>query len=79
VSLALVIQHAKRMCRVILSVACPAVPYRSTLPRKRYDFRKAVIEYKISVLIFLKILSETFLILTIIQLDITTNMGSGVA
>jgi hypothetical protein len=62
------------MRRVILSVTCPAVPYRSTLSRKRYDFRKTVLEYKICVLISLKILSETFLILTIIQLDIIINV-----
>ena len=36
VSVALFIQHAKRMCRVILpSVACPALPYFSTLLHKR--------------------------------------------
>jgi hypothetical protein len=75
VSVALVIQHAKRMRLVILSAACPAVPYRSTLSRKRYDFRKTAIEYKICVLIFLKILPETFLILTIIQRDINIKVN----
>jgi hypothetical protein len=36
VSVALVIQHAKRMRRIILSpVACLTVPYFSTLTRKR--------------------------------------------
>jgi hypothetical protein len=39
VFIALCIQHSKRMGRVILlSVACPAVQYFSTLSHKRYDF-----------------------------------------
>ena len=51
--LALVIQHAKRVRRIILpSVACPAVPYFSTLSHKRQDIREKFIEYKICVLIF---------------------------
>ena len=40
VSVALVIQHVKRMRRVILSsVASPALQYFSTLSHKRHDFR----------------------------------------
>jgi hypothetical protein len=39
VSVALVIQHAKRMRRIILlSVTCLALLYFSTLSHKRYDF-----------------------------------------
>jgi hypothetical protein len=53
VFVALVIQHAKRMRRVILSsVAGLVLPYFSTLSHVRYDLRKKVTEHKMCVLIF---------------------------
>jgi len=41
IPVALGIQHAKRMRRVLLSsVASPAIQYFPTLSHKRHDFRK---------------------------------------
>ena len=52
-SVALLIQHATRMRRIILSsVASPAVHCSSTLFHKRHDFRKNVIEHEMCVFIF---------------------------
>ena len=52
---ALVIQHAERMRRIVLSsVACPAVPYFPALclSHKRYFFRKKVTEHNMYIMIF---------------------------
>ena len=58
-SVAVGIQHAMRVHRIILSsVDCLAQEYSSTLSHKRHDFRKEVFfECKIRVLIF----STTFM------------------
>jgi DNA-directed RNA polymerase alpha subunit len=48
VSVALVIQHSKRMRRIILSsVPCLALPHVSTLSHKWHDFPKNVTEHQI--------------------------------
>jgi hypothetical protein len=67
------IQNA--MCMNILSlVACQALQYFSTLSHKRHDFRENVIENKLCVLIFYKILFETFLILRRNERDVIKNV-----
>ena len=53
VGVALVIQHATRMRRIILSfVTCLPLLYFSTLLHKPHHFRKNVTEHNMSVLIF---------------------------
>jgi hypothetical protein len=72
---ALVIQHALHMRRIILSsVACLAAPYFPTLSHKRHIFRKKVIEHEIVFLFALQLLSETFRILRRNERDMIINM-----
>jgi hypothetical protein len=75
VSVALATPHSKRMRRIIFpSVASLALSHFFILSHKRHDFRKRnVLEHKICVLIFIKPLSEAFLILRITARDIIIN------
>ena len=58
VYVALLIQHATRMCHIVTSLLAPlAVPYFSTLSHTRHDFRKKNSVHKKCVLIF----STTFI------------------
>ena len=53
VSVALVIQHAKRKHSIVLSsVVCPALPHFSRFSHKRHDFRKKRYLHKMFALIF---------------------------
>jgi hypothetical protein len=72
VTVALVIQHAVRLC-LILFVVYLAVPYFLTLSHKRQYFREKVIEYKMCLFILSSTLTETFLILRRIRRDTTRN------
>jgi len=73
-SVALDIQHAKRMSRIILSVACLALPYFSTLSHQRQNFRQRIIEHKMWVFFFLQLLSETFLTLKRTERDVIIHV-----
>jgi hypothetical protein len=53
----LLIEHATRMRHIVTSLVAPmTLPYFSTLPHKRHDFRENVIGHKMRALI----LSTTF-------------------
>ena len=74
-TVALLILDARRMRRMISPVACPTVPYVSTLSHKGHDLKKKVIEQIICVFYFLyNFLSEIFLILRRIERDIIKNV-----
>jgi hypothetical protein len=78
VSVALVMQHAKRMRRItLLLVACLALPHFYALFHKRHDFRGGggkLSNIKCVFWFSLQILLATFLILRIIQRDITISV-----
>jgi hypothetical protein len=79
VSVALVIQHAIRMCRVTFSnVASLAQSYYFTCSHKRHDFRERKIlpNIKYAFCFSLQLLSETFLTLRRIQWEIIINVQS---
>ena len=57
----------------VSSVACPALPYFSTLHQKQHDFQQGVIKHKMWVFIF-PTTSETFLILRVTHRDIIINV-----
>ena len=78
VSVALVIQHAMRVRRVILSsVASPATQYFSTLSHRRHDFRKKkLLNIKCVFWFSLQLLSETFLILRRTERDMIKSHRS---
>jgi hypothetical protein len=62
--LALVIQHAKCMCRIIFSsLACLALLYFSILSHQRHDFRqRSLLNIKWALIFSLQLSSEQFLI-----------------
>ena len=73
---ALLIAHATQ-CVILLPAASLAAPSFTTFSHKRRDFRNKVTERKIFFFGFLykfTILSQIFLILRIIQVDIVINM-----
>jgi hypothetical protein len=77
VSVALIVQHAERMRRNVLSsVACLVMSYFSTLSHKGHDLMEKVIDHKIRVLIFSTTSSKTFLILRRIKRDTIINLYS---
>jgi len=65
-------------CAILSSVACPALQYFSTLPHKRYDFRKKkYLTQNVCFDFLYNFISETFLILRRNERDMTQKMYIG--
>jgi hypothetical protein len=68
VIVASVIEHAKRIGRIIFSsIPCSALQYFSALFRKRNDFRGKIVEYKKAFCFSVQNLSEILLVIRIIE------------
>ena len=63
-----VMQHAVRACAILPSVACPTVPYFSTLSHKRHDFQQKKSNWTQNVWYFADRASQ-YIYLNISQLD----------
>jgi len=75
VSVALLIQHAKRTRRVTLTyVTCLGLQYFSTLSHKWHDFQENLLNIKYVFWFSLQLLSETFFILRRIKRDCIINL-----
>ena len=61
---------------VMLSVACPALPYFSTLSHKRYDFGMQLLNIKCVLFISLQFLYQTLLVRRINERDMIKNVYS---
>jgi len=61
--LVLGIRHEMRLHHIVICALAGFNIFFSTLSHKRHDFRKYVIEHKMCVLVFYRVLSETFLTL----------------
>jgi len=69
------VRVVKRRISVLLSDACPAVPYFSAFSHKRYDFRKKKsLNTKCLFWFSLQLLSETFLVLRRTERDVIKNV-----
>jgi hypothetical protein len=74
VFVALGIQHEKRICPVILSVACLAVPHFPTFSDKQHDVKKILTAYKSVFLLSPQVFSEMLFILRITERVVAINV-----